>query len=53
MIRKKDFGSSKNITCMKTECGPMETVYTADRNAWRNYLADHFETASDFDLFFR
>ena len=47
MIRKKDFGSSKNITCMKAESEPMETVYTADRNVWRNYLADHFETASE------
>ncbi|MBR0373742.1 MAG: YdeI/OmpD-associated family protein [Mogibacterium sp.] len=25
----------------------METFYTSDRNEWRQYLADHFETSSE------
>ena len=25
----------------------METFYTSDRSKWRDYLAEHFETASE------
>ena len=28
----------------------METFYTSDRRVWRDYLADHFETASEIWL---
>ena len=30
----------------------METFYTSDRNEWRDWLAEHFETAGEIWLVF-